>query len=100
MEHDYDTMKAADYIVDIGPAAGINGGKVVAQGTFEEICQSNSLTGDYLAGRRKIEVPAKVRKPNGSFITLKGASGNNLKNITVQFPLGVFICVTGVSGSG
>ena len=93
-------MKAADYIVDIGPAAGINGGKVVAQGTFEEICQSNSLTGDYLAGRRKIEVPAKVRKPNGSFITLKGASGNNLKNITVQFPLGVFICVTGVSGSG
>lgn len=100
VEHDYDTMKAADYIVDIGPAAGINGGKVVAQGTFEEICQSNSLTGDYLAGRRKIEVPAKVRKPNGSFITLKGASGNNLKNITVQFPLGVFICVTGVSGSG
>lgn len=100
VEHDYDTMKAADYIVDIGPAAGINGGKVVAQGTFEEICQSNSLTGDYLAGRRKIEVPAKVRKPNGSFITLKGASGNNLKNITIQFPLGVFICVTGVSGSG
>ena len=100
VEHDYDTMKAADYIVDIGPAAGINGGKVVAQGTFEEICQSNSLTGDYLAGRKKIEVPAKVRKPNGSFITLKGACGNNLKNITVQFPLGVFICVTGVSGSG
>ncbi len=100
VEHDYDTMKAADYIVDIGPGAGLNGGKIMAEGTFEQICQAHSLTGDYLAGRKTIEIPKQRRKTNGKKIVLKGAKGNNLKNLTVKFPLGVFICVTGVSGSG
>ena len=100
VEHDYDTMKAADYIVDIGPGAGLNGGKIMAEGTFEQICQAHSLTGDYLAGRKTIEIPKQRRKTNGKKIVLKGAKGNNLKNLTVNFPLGVFICVTGVSGSG
>ncbi|MBO4580952.1 MAG: excinuclease ABC subunit UvrA, partial [Bacteroidales bacterium] len=101
VEHDYDTMKAADYIVDIGPGAGLNGGKIMAEGTFEQICQAHSLTGDYLSGRKTIEVPVQRRKVNnGKKLVLKGAKGNNLKNLTVNFPLGVFICVTGVSGSG
>ncbi|MBP5411723.1 MAG: excinuclease ABC subunit UvrA [Bacteroidales bacterium] len=100
VEHDYDTMRAADYIVDIGPGAGLQGGKIVAQGTFEEICRSKSITGLYLNGKNKIEVPKKVRQPQKGNLVLMGASGNNLKKITVQFPLGTFICVTGVSGSG
>ncbi|MBO4580685.1 MAG: excinuclease ABC subunit UvrA [Bacteroidales bacterium] len=100
VEHDYDTMRAADYIVDIGPGAGLQGGKIVAQGTFDEICQSQSITGLYLSGKRKIEIPQHVRQPQKGNLVLMGASGNNLKNITVQFPLGTFICVTGVSGSG
>ncbi len=101
VEHDTDTMLASDYLVDIGPGAGLHGGEVVAAGTPTEVMHNkNSLTGRYLAGLEKIEVPAKRRKGNGKCIEIKGAKENNLKNLTVQFPLGRFICVTGVSGSG
>ena len=101
VEHDHDTMKQADYLVDIGPVAGREGGYVVAKGTPEEVMKNNdSITGKYLSGKEKIEVPKKRRKGNKLYIELKGASENNLKNINVKFPLGKFICVTGVSGSG
>ena len=101
VEHDTDTMLASDYLVDIGPGAGLHGGNIVAKGTPEEVMKNeNSLTGRYLTGKEKIEVPSKRRKGNGKFIEIKGAKENNLKNINVKFPLGKFICVTGVSGSG
>lgn len=101
VEHDEDTMRAADYLVDIGPGAGLLGGEVVAAGTPEEVMKNkNSLTGRYLSGIEKIEVPKKRRKGNGKFLEIKGAKENNLKNINVKVPLGKFVCVTGVSGSG
>ena len=101
VEHDEETMMASDFIVDIGPGAGIHGGNVVAAGTPEEImANENSLTGAYLSGRKKIPVPETRRKGNGEKLKIIGASENNLKNISVEIPLGKFICVTGVSGSG
>lgn len=101
VEHDEDTMRAADYIVDIGPGAGIHGGELVAAGTVDDImaCE-NSITGQYLSGKRKIPVPAKRRSGNGKKLTVHGASQNNLQNIDVEIPLGEFVAVTGVSGSG
>jgi excinuclease ABC subunit A len=101
VEHDEDTMRAADHIIDIGPGAGEHGGHVVAEGTFAEIvANTQSLTGDYLSGRRRIEIPAQRREGNGNALTIKGARENNLKNITVDVPLGKFVAITGVSGSG
>ena len=101
VEHDEDTMYAADQIIDIGPGAGVHGGNVMAQGTAEEVkLVSDSITGQYLSGRKQILVPKKRRKSNGKAIEVKGATEHNLKNINVKFPLGQFICVTGVSGSG
>lgn len=101
VEHDEDTMRAADWIIDIGPGAGAHGGEVVAAGDYDAICASeNSLTGQYLSGKKQIPVPKVRRKPNGKSIKVIGAKENNLRNIDVEFPLGVFICVTGVSGSG
>ncbi len=101
VEHDTDTMLAADYLVDIGPKAGVHGGEVIAQGTPEEVMKNkNSITAKYLTGEYKIEVPKKRRKGNKKYLEITGATENNLKNIKVKFPLGKFICVTGVSGSG
>ena len=101
VEHDEDTMRMADHIVDVGPGAGVHGGEIVAQGTVEDIINTeNSITGQYLSGKRKIEVPKSRRKGNGKFLKVIGAKQNNLKNIDVTIPLGEFVCVTGVSGSG
>ena len=101
VEHDEDTMYAADHIIDIGPAAGIYGGELVAQGTVEDIkACPDSITGQYLSGKKSVKVPKHRREGNGKFITIKGAAENNLKNIDVEIPLGKFVCVTGVSGSG
>ena len=101
VEHDEDTIRAADHIVDIGPGAGVHGGEIVAQGTLEDIeaCEE-SITGQYMSGKKVIPLPEQLREGNGKFIKVIGAQQNNLKNIDVEFPLGKFICVTGVSGSG
>ncbi|MBV9692015.1 MAG: excinuclease ABC subunit UvrA [Ktedonobacteraceae bacterium] len=101
VEHDEETMRAADHIIDIGPGAGEHGGRIVAEGNYEQIvANTNSLTGDYLSGRKRIEIPTQRRAGNGNALVIKGARENNLKNITVQIPLGTFVAVTGVSGSG
>lgn len=101
VEHDEETMRAADFIVDVGPAAGVHGGEIVATGTVEDIEKvERSITGQYLSGRKRIDVPAVRREIPDKFITVRGAKQNNLKNVTVGFPVGVFTCVTGVSGSG
>jgi len=100
VEHDADTMLAADFVVDIGPGAGRHGGEIMAAGSPDEIMKKNTITADYLNGKRKIEIPVKRRDGNGEKLIVKGAAGNNLQNVNVAFPLGKFICVTGVSGSG
>ena len=100
VEHDEDMMRSADFIVDVGPKAGRKGGEIMAAGTIDDILKSGSVTADYLTGRRKIEVPENLRPGNGQRIVIRGARGNNLKNIDAEFPLGKFICITGVSGSG
>lgn len=101
VEHDEETMRAADFIVDVGPGAGVHGGEIVAAGTIDEIiAEPRSITGKYLGGEKRIEVPLKRREIGAGFITVRGAKQNNLKNVTAKFPLGVFTCVTGVSGSG
>jgi excinuclease ABC subunit A len=101
VEHDEDTMMAADYLIDVGPGAGVHGGQIMAAGTPEEVMANpNSLTGQYLSGEKFIPLPIERRKPDGRFIDVKGAKENNLKNINIKFPLGMFVVVTGVSGSG
>ncbi|MFJ7827652.1 excinuclease ABC subunit UvrA [Psychrobacillus sp. NPDC096623] len=101
VEHDEDTMMAADYLIDVGPGAGVHGGEIIAAGTPEQVMKNKkSLTGQYLSGQKFIPLPAERRKPDGRFIKIKGASENNLKNVSVDIPLGVFTAVTGVSGSG
>jgi excinuclease ABC subunit A len=100
VEHDKEMILAADHVLDIGPAAGVHGGKVIAQGTPKEILKYHTLTSDYINGVKGIKIPEQRRKGNGKFLSLKGATGNNLKNVSVNLPLGKLICVTGVSGSG
>ena len=100
VEHDKDMIENADFVFDIGPGAGVHGGEIVSEGNYKEIKECHTLTADYLGGRKQIEVPKSRRKGNGKTIRISGASGNNLKNVSVDFPLGKMICVTGVSGSG
>ena len=100
VEHDKDMIEHADFVFDIGPGAGVHGGEIVNEGTYQEIKEHSTLTADYLGGRRQIDVPKSRRKGNGKSIKITGATGNNLKNVTAEFPLGKMICVTGVSGSG
>jgi excinuclease ABC subunit A len=101
VEHDEEAIREADYVFDIGPGAGVHGGQVVSHGTSQEVANDpNSLTGQYLTGKREIAVPAKRRKGNKKKIRVVKATGNNLQNVTVDYPLGKFVCVTGVSGGG
>ncbi|HSQ87238.1 excinuclease ABC subunit UvrA [Romboutsia sp.] len=101
VEHDEDTMRESDYVVDIGPGAGVHGGEIVAQGTLEEILENpDSITGQYLSGKKQIHIPEEIREGNGNYIEIVKATENNLKNLSVKFPLGKFTCITGVSGSG
>ncbi|PSK94120.1 excinuclease ABC subunit UvrA [Taibaiella chishuiensis] len=100
VEHDKDIMMAADYLIDMGPAAGFHGGRIVAEGTPKEVLKSNSITAQYINNKAQIELPAERRKGNGKKLVLKGATGNNLKNVSITIPMGTFTCVTGVSGSG
>ena len=100
VEHDEDAILTADYVVDMGPLAGVNGGEVIAEGTPAKIKNSKGLTGQYLSGKKEIAIPKERRKPSGKKITIKGARGNNLQNITAEFPIGIMTCVTGVSGGG
>ncbi|TMV40253.1 excinuclease ABC subunit A, partial [Thioclava sp. BHET1] len=101
VEHDEDAIRTADYVFDIGPGAGVHGGRVISHGTPEEVARdAASLTGQYLSGKREISVPAERRKGNGKKLTVVKATGNNLKEVTADFPLGKFVCVTGVSGGG
>ena len=100
VEHDEEMIQEADYVVDIGPKAGVNGGNIIFQGTPEELKVSNTITADYMSRRKQIEIPSQRRKGNGKELVLKGCTGNNLKDVSVKFPLGVMIGVTGVSGSG
>ena len=100
VEHDEDAILTADYVVDMGPLAGVNGGEVIAEGTPAKIKKSKGLTGQYLSGKKEIAIPKERRKPSGKKITIKGARGNNLQNITAEFPVGIMTCVTGVSGGG
>ncbi|MBQ4532471.1 MAG: excinuclease ABC subunit UvrA [Alistipes sp.] len=100
VEHDEEMMRSADFIIDVGPKAGRRGGQIVAAGTLDDILKSDTITADYLCGRRKIEIPATLREGTGQSLTVRGARGNNLKGVDVSFPLGKFICVAGVSGSG
>ncbi|MDZ5016730.1 ATP-binding cassette domain-containing protein, partial [Clostridium perfringens] len=101
VEHDEDTIKEADFVVDIGPRAGEHGGEIVAAGTLDDIKEcKGSITGQYLTGEKKIDIPTERRKGNGNFISVKGAKENNLKNVNIKVPLGTLTMVTGVSGSG
>ena len=100
VEHDKDIMLAADHLSDVGPKAGIHGGRIVAQGTPADVCKSGSETAGYLNNKKKVEVPTERRKGNGNYLQLTGASGNNLKNVDINIPLATFVLVTGVSGSG
>src|SRR5690606_322874 len=100
VEHDKDMILHSDYVIDMGPAAGVHGGKVVAQGTPKQLMKENTLTTDYLNGTREIKIPEERRKGNGHTLTLKGATGHNLKNVSIDIPLGELVLVTGVSGSG
>lgn len=100
VEHDEDMMRAADHIIDVGPYAGRRGGRIVAEGSFEDICRSDSITADYLSGRRCIAIPEKLREGSGEALIIRGARGNNLKSVDVTIPLGKLVCITGVSGSG
>jgi len=101
VEHDEDAIRQSDHVIDIGPGAGVHGGEIIAQGNVDDIIESkDSLTGDYLSGRKVIDVPAERHKPDDRQLVIKGASGNNLKDVTMKLPLGIMTCVTGVSGSG
>ena len=101
VEHDEDAIRTADYVIDMGPGAGVHGGEIVAKGTLKQILKAKgSVTADYLNGTREVPVPAKRRKGNGKKLTVSGATANNLKNVTASIPLGTFTCITGVSGSG